>query len=149
MTILNFPASPAVGATYEANGITYVWTGTHWDSVGGSGGSGGSGNVIEAGADYVIFEGPDGSKVLQCWGENGAGVPAGNVNITYPKAFASSPGLAVTPVSTDGSYVFVFRGTTIGTTGATIARAAMQVSGSGGWVSTAVPFFWNAIGIPA
>ena len=34
MTALNFPASPAVNDTYEVNGITYVWTGGFWDSVG-------------------------------------------------------------------------------------------------------------------
>jgi len=30
MAILNFPASPSVGNTYEENGIIYTWDGTKW-----------------------------------------------------------------------------------------------------------------------
>lgn len=30
MTAFNFPASPTVGQTYTAGGVTYIWDGTSW-----------------------------------------------------------------------------------------------------------------------
>lgn len=30
MAALNFPASPIVGQTYTANGVTYKWDGSAW-----------------------------------------------------------------------------------------------------------------------
>lgn len=32
MAALDFPSSPTVGQTYTANGLTYTWDGTSWDT---------------------------------------------------------------------------------------------------------------------
>lgn len=32
MTVLNFPASPAVNDTYTENNVTYTWNGSYWDA---------------------------------------------------------------------------------------------------------------------
>lgn len=33
MAALDFPASPTIGQTYTANGLTYTWDGTSWDTT--------------------------------------------------------------------------------------------------------------------
>jgi hypothetical protein len=33
MAALDFPASPTVGQTYVANGVTFVWDGVSWNSA--------------------------------------------------------------------------------------------------------------------
>lgn len=33
MAALDFPASPTVGQTYTANGLTYTWDGVSWDTT--------------------------------------------------------------------------------------------------------------------
>jgi hypothetical protein len=38
MTVLNFPASPALNDTYTANNVTYTWNGSYWDANSGGGG---------------------------------------------------------------------------------------------------------------
>ena len=35
---LNFPNSPVLNDTYEANGVTYVWDGVKWTSKGSTSG---------------------------------------------------------------------------------------------------------------
>jgi hypothetical protein len=32
MTVLNFPASPGLNATYTENNVTYTWNGSYWDA---------------------------------------------------------------------------------------------------------------------
>ena len=66
MTVLNFPGSPSPGNTYEENGITYTWTGTHWESVGG--GSGGGGATIGTIVAWASSTVPSGW--LECNGQN-------------------------------------------------------------------------------
>jgi len=36
MTVLNFPATPALNETYTANGVTYTWNGNYWEANSGS-----------------------------------------------------------------------------------------------------------------
>ncbi len=36
MTVLNFPASPAVNDTYTENGVTYTWNGNYWQANSGT-----------------------------------------------------------------------------------------------------------------
>ena len=36
MTVLNFPATPAINATYTENGVTYTWNGSYWDANSGT-----------------------------------------------------------------------------------------------------------------
>ena len=36
MTVLNFPATPALNDTYTENGVTYTWNGNYWQANSGS-----------------------------------------------------------------------------------------------------------------
>ena len=104
-----------------------------------------TGQVIEVGAIYIIWQGPSsGTKICQQWGISSDPTP-GNTIATFTKTYSSAPYVTTSPISTDGTYVFVSRVTSSTTTSVTLARAAMPVSG-GVWSTTAVSVYWTAIG---
>lgn len=64
MSALNFPASPTLNQTYTANGKTWLWNGTAWQSNNAGGSFVTIGptnlNVSEVTADYTINIGNNG-----------------------------------------------------------------------------------------
>lgn len=62
MAVLNFPTSPALNATYTANGKSWLWDGTSWVSANTTNLKTINGNSLLGTGDITITGGAGGSS---------------------------------------------------------------------------------------
>ena len=90
MAALDFPASPTVGQTYTANGLTYTWDGVSWDTTNAT-------NVTNSTGTLAVGNGGTGATTAANALTNLGAYPASN-----PNGYTSNTG-TITSVGGTGS----------------------------------------------